>query len=783
MDVSVTQEISPIKFCFLFKPGDKACFEECVRSSNSLWGGTSNPIFPLYKRFPRRLRRKWHISNSVKDFYGNYLSNHDVDVVIYQDELDEDHVNSVAGDLKTINLSTFKDELHRLSLSHGIPITALIFELVDQEFKYRRGDGLNFLLPEYPDNIYEIILHHIPNRNIHNAIRAFFRDSKYVKSIKTSEEQYVNSLTIKDFTLREILDYKLRYFPEGHSNTWILFFNPEDLDDLLALWNIRATGQKILAVDRRVFFDGRYDSTIAPLYRDNNSHPVLLKAPSAEITDLTLFSRYLKNILPTYEAVYQPWLQDWFPRFGSSKDIMKSDGVAVSNKLHNHKYGSYQFKEEYLTFPCIELKLQSTKGLWGKLFKNRFSISYYDSKKEYAGTVVDISKKQWAKVVDSFQVNEFRVSEGSLVKLCRLEEMDISFKPPKAFKYLQEYFLNYNVEIELNPGAHLSHQIFKNLEGNHGLYMFDSVGAVNVLKELEGGKPLLHNRLYSTIKGHKPRQFEDRPGDYIAGLIEHKIVEFGSQLKCSVCGQHSFYKLNDLNERLICKHCSSSFEPSLSNPKDTFKWSYKGVGPFSKNNRVDGMIPGFLTLRLIDYKFASADRSTVLMNFDIQHKEQKFEVDLYAQLRKENRGISQVETFFCECKSFKRIQNRDIDRLKYLGELFPGSILVFSTLNDSLNEDEINLLRQLVNHFRTGMGNRPRNHVLILTANELLPEDLYFPFRNIEVGIEMNMHTRSISARCDQSVVRYLNLESWGEISHRRWADYHQKMRRANATS
>jgi hypothetical protein len=173
MDVTVSQEISPIKFCFFFIPGDEKGFEKCVRSSNSLWGGTSNPIFPLFRRFSKLARQKWQISNSVNEFYGNLLINHDVDVVIYQDGLDEHHVKDVSQDLKLIPLSKFKEELQRAQPSYGMSSIMLMMEVIGQEFKYQRQDNLSLLLPEPPQDVYEIVLHCIPDEKIHETLSDF----------------------------------------------------------------------------------------------------------------------------------------------------------------------------------------------------------------------------------------------------------------------------------------------------------------------------------------------------------------------------------------------------------------------------------------------------------------------------------------------------------------------------------------------------------------------------------------------------------------------------------
>ena len=81
---------------------------------------------------------------------------------------------------------------------------------------------------------------------------------------------------------------------------------------------------------------------------------------------------------------------------------------------------------------------------------------------------------------------------------------------------------------------------------------------------------------------------------------------------------------------------------------------------------------------------------------------------------------SNYALIFAECKTFNDFQKKDVDRMKDLGKSFPGSVLVFAKLGESLDDDEKMILRPLVNRSRKSRKNdRPFNPVLILTGTEL----------------------------------------------------------------
>lgn len=104
-----------------------------------------------------------------------------------------------------------------------------------------------------------------------------------------------------------------------------------------------------------------------------------------------------------------------------------------------------------------------------------------------------------------------------------------------------------------------------------------------------------------------------------------------------------------------------------------------------------------------------------------------------------------------------------------IGEAFPGSILVLSSLNEKLTSEEIALVSTLVNHFRKGYGKRPLNPVFILTANELLPKKFYNPFDHFGKIHPSIRHNDYLGYLCEKSCEIYLGLKKWGDIKMEEW--------------
>ena len=64
------------------------------------------------------------------------------------------------------------------------------------------------------------------------------------------------------------------------------------------------------------------------------------------------------------------------------------------------------------------------------------------------------------------------------------------------------------------------------------------------------------------------------------------------------------------------------------------------------------------------------------------------EADLALFFQASKFGNPKTELIFAECKTFKDFQESDADKMSKLGNAFPGSVLVFATLKESLRDEE-----------------------------------------------------------------------------------------------
>jgi len=168
------------------------------------------------------------------------------------------------------------------------------------------------------------------------------------------------------------------------------------------------------------------------------------------------------------------------------------------------------------------------------------------------------------------------------------------------------------------------------------------------------------------------------------------------------------------------------------------------------------------------------------MSFNAKRGNKNIEADLglFYQNTNTEFGKEKREIIFAECKTYNRFAKKDIDRLKILASAFPGSIIVFSTLNSSLTTNEKKLIRPFVKKGRKyWKDDRSFNPVLILTATELFSdfelEDSYKEKGGRhEKFAERSYDLMRLLPLCDITQQLYLDMISWHE-----WLDIEREKR------
>lgn len=227
--------------------------------------------------------------------------------------------------------------------------------------------------------------------------------------------------------------------------------------------------------------------------------------------------------------------------------------------------------------------------------------------------------------------------------------------------------------------------------------------------------------------------------------------------------------MSSLDERLECPKCLQEFPAAGNVDQGKGGWSYRTAGPFSVSNYGDGAFSVLLSIYAIGGRPSSSRRMTAVPSFEAEDPSgRKLEADFAMFWAETAQGLNTTGLLFGECKSFNKFADKDVDRMRHLGALFPGAILVFSTLRAKLEKDEIAAISRLARPGRKAWKDvRPINPVLVLTEAELLghrkpphcwSDELKQKFAQVYSLVEW----------CNASQQIHLGLPSWEDETMKR---------------
>lgn len=783
MTIGVNQTVSPLKFCFLIEPNSESKFEQAIKIAFSFWGGIYSPILPFYKDLPKEIKKEYAITYEAFDYYKNTIDNYDPDIILFDNSLDVDFIKTVIGDRTLITIEDFLSDAVKGEFKYGISAIELISSIIETEFKFIRNDDLKLLIPKTGHS----------GLFLKSFVGCFIDDyqteiSKQLESYSYFKQPEITFENINDHYPNENIDmldiniYEIKIYPERYwfKGEGIYFLNDGSLNDIVNFWNLRAIGWTIIPIPLSQI-DNAYFSDFLERYckrQHDKSKNITFINFQVSITITSEQKEKIELKLVELKKKFGEKLhfgfQAWFPRFWDmNRSVLEADKVLCGKTEINSTYSHVEVQENYVKFKTNDLpfKLRNNFNLKAS-HKVNLTFSYFDDYLEDAGLIYGIETIDWIRLTHSYGLDKWRLSKTGLSHYVRRDNEEVFFIIPKAKDFFKVYFSKGGNKLVETSNGRLAYEVLKNIGGIRGSYFLQNKSSLKILELIEDGKTVYHATLVGEIKKSLKNNNNEKINYYIKRIIENKIIEFGSILQCEVCHQHSFYLPSELKENMTCAVCRNSFRLPMHQPTE-IKWAYRGVGPFSKNNKVGGVITVFLTLKLFNQEFANTSGNlSALIGFELINNKKTKEIDLAIMLQQKYKGSIPPDLVFCECKTYKNITSDDADRMIELGTEFPNSILTFATLNEELTEIEKTEILRVVNHFRVGVGHRPLNPVLILTAKELLPNEFLGHFAEYENDSKpYHKYNDWIGNLCEFTVKKHLNLKTWGEIQSELWQE------------
>ncbi|WP_317897841.1 hypothetical protein [Aurantibacillus circumpalustris] len=732
---TVTVRLRPIKFAFIVDYKKNNDLLDVIKANTFLWAGQHNAVIPFFKRIPNVLKDTLK-GITTEEFIENYIETFDPDIIVNVNQVDLKKINFRGR--KVINFKEILDGLERTALpKYGIGLFEILEQYVTDEFKFVPKYPPKITIPEF-DSSAELLLSAIFGVMPDKVEKSFWTSfSKLLDAKKevVSTSNFGKFLTRSDLFLRRLsfLYIKNDFKINREESQCILFVDSKNALDVITYWNLRALGWRIIPIPKQSYRSQETKELIVKFIEEHyevfSANPnvfrtaKVIKAPGVEKHEFDTFIKYLKEIvnpslnLSSPKFLVQALIPRMWLKWSHTSDFIHNIDLMADEKRTELTVQKERIEVEVLAPKFFNYDFPRSGEYY---FVNEINYNLYSSSALNA-EVIPQGIKNHLFSYTSFR-DEWRISKNGVLYLANNYERNVGFLIPKADEIMISWFKQSGFIAEKSYAGRLTEQMYFQLEGKYGVML--TIGREGIVDLLDQFKNNIHLKASEVLgKLKKIIQIQKlffKASDLMQQLTDKKIFELGFEIQCPICTQRNWYALNSLAEELRCYKCLSTFTTPVHSPSEIVT-AYKSKGPFGLPNRSYGAYSVLLSHNF--FTLHAHYPTTSLFSFNIKGIEIKnsIEVDLGLFFQENRFGVSETYLVLAECKTNNDFEANDFKKMKILNGLFPGSILLFATLKNHLNDKEKKGIRTLIDSINRKSKKITKNgNVLILTKTELV---------------------------------------------------------------
>jgi hypothetical protein len=790
-------KVRPLKLALLVDPGSTQQIREAIRIASSLWGGMYFPIIPLYKRMPASWRDGVLKAPHVKDVTRGYIEAFDPDILVQFTANLPTYVTD--SQLKVINPQDIWANVgagEDAEPGFGIGVLDLLGDIYREWFKFKAKYPVKVTIPTIPKNFglfWAAVFGEYP-QHVSAAIETYFSEPLEITRPDVAPGAFLDLTDQMVLFPRRITSWSV----ERHGSlrfgrdSCVYFMDAASIEDVIDYWNLRATGRSVVPLPKQFLQEESFRKAVEdflvqerrPWRHDPKNFDVasIIRSRNSTMEEMSDYTKTLKVAdSPTIgpEAHYFT-LQHWYPRIWDQWARGKDGGVIDI-------YGAEEDSIEIRNASELEMRIKPLIPKFGRdkwfqsegLCVNELDLRIYGSEELLAEVYPKAQGEHLIRAISSITLRgEWRIGRHGLVKIVQNLRSEPR-KVPASDKIFFAWLKDHGWTAELSPPGILAKQIYKRLGGLVMLLANKSV--LSLIEYMNGGSI---NKDGTPIRGGRVgperemsvREIKSRLGGknrlsiHYDTFVEKGVFKLGYRTKCPNCQRNTWFALSSLRESLECPKCLNAFAAvgNIEQVKDG--WYYRTAGPFSVPNFADGAFAVLITLHVLSDQMLSFLRTTSVPSFVASSPgKADLETDFAIFWKEMVYGEENEGLMFGECKTYGLFETKDIERMRYLGNTFPGTVLVFSTLRDALTKKEVSALTRLAKAGRKyWKAERPINPILILTGSELLSFKRP-PFCWEESQHQRFQHIYNLMSLCDATQQLYLGLPPLQEDWRKRW--------------
>ena len=786
----VSIKLRPIKFAFLVNPRDTKALLEIIKINTFLWGGRFNPIVPVFQRTPKVWQERPRTPR-VKSIITGYIDAYDPDYIVPMDKYP--YLDSCIGYREIVSFDQILANIERYGVpKYGIGLFEILNHFIHEELRFVRRKPIDFSVPIFGKRYYIFlasVLGLLPE-SLNEIFWNRYAEPLGTKKVKCNLSNYIDFFKKGCFFFGRLSSLYVRTIGvhSWNRNTCVFYLDATKSLDIIDYWNLRALGWNVIPVPKQA----NQEESVKKFVRnfiEENSYPsqynpeiyhytIILKSRHTTEDEVGQFISSL-GVPPSSHPNEPKFIfQYWYPRiwdeWARDKGNVQCCDLEADSIEHDltKEQGRFSFK-------TLGPKFITHSIYGGPRFANEVIIHSYGDEIPVA-EVIPEGDIRLARAIGAMELGRWRFSKKGLVYLAPYSGWTVFLNKPMAEDVFSEWLRDQGWQVKLSPAGRIARQMLKQLGGIWGINILAEEGLIKLLREMTGGKTKRHKKFWGEISKIVNQRWGNINKNKLSGLVkrmikkltEDRIIQVGMEIQCPICQQYSWYSVKEADYQLKCPKCLARFELPSYSPKE-IKWSYRTIGPFSLPKQAYGAYSVLLTLRFFAQILNGA--TTPIMSFEAIKAHKKIEVDLGLLFQGMKFLSSNIEIVFAECKTFNEFKVKDIRKIKAVARKFPGAVIVFATLKDSLTKKERKLLLPFVNRSREyWQAGRPYNPVLILTGIELF-SDLRPPHCWKEAGgtyadfAKKYRYFHNLLTLCDATQQLYLGLPPWHEWLRKQW--------------
>lgn len=780
-------KVRPLKLALMVDPNSAPQVREAIRLACSLWGGMFFPIIPVHKRMPASWRDGPLKAPLAASVVRGYLDGFDPDLLVqFGKELPKYILDSKLKVVKPEDFWSSHRGRDATDPVYGIGVLDLLLDVFQEHFKYKAKFPVKAVFPAIPKTLglfWASVFGEYPS-HIAKAIEKEFSEALDLSTPEARADKFFD-LTAGDVLFPKRITQWATHVQGGNSfrgNASVFFMDAAKVEDVIDFWNLRASGRPVLPLPKQFLKEESFKRAVVEFLDDHrrpwgngsNSFDVgsLVRSRHSTMEEMQAFAKALRP--DAGEGAQDPTsgqmsLQHWYPRLWDEWARGKDGGVA--NVYGKNKEAIDIAGAQDLSIQIKPLIPSFARENWFRskgVCANEFDLRLFGADEHLAEVYPKVEGNHLLQAIAGYTsvFGEWRVGRHGLVKVVRGVSGE-SRKVPESEKVFFAWLKDRGWEAKLSTPGILAKQIYKRLGGE--VSMLANKEVLALLEHMNGGSV---SRDGAQKDDRVIAEREAAVADVKRKLNAHRyewfiqkgVFKLGLQTKCPNCQRNSWFSMAALTEEFDCPKCLNTFTAAGNIDQGRPGWFYRTAGPFSVPNYADGAFLVLLTMEALAGRMASSRRTTSVPSFEATALGKVvLEADLAMFWREVSYGEDTDGILFGECKSYGLFKPKDFQRMQYIAETFPGAILVFSTLRESLTKEEVAALTRLAKFGRKyWKAERPLNPVLILTGTEILTwerpphcwnEQQQKRFQNVHTLMEL----------CNASQQIYLGLQSWQE--------------------